>query len=207
MCVIGEKVMSMTVGGVNSGVNNNPQKKSNIGTKIGAGIGLAVGAVRLYQTRNLINELGDQLILAGQSKAAANAAKGLGAFGAVALFVGVGALVGKGVQKLVNHFKKDKIEPKGVIPGENPNPQPKVEGNPFEKYRADASKLGRTVKTKDKEEYVIFDGHPKKVFKKNPETGELEFKIEVYDGSWGKEASDEAIVELIKTFDKELPKK
>lgn len=181
-------------------VNSQPQKKSNIGTKIGAGLGLAAGVARVIQERGRINEIGDQLIRSGYPKGAATASKLLGIVGAVALMSGVGALIGKGIQKVVNHFQKDK--PKGVIPGKNPNPaNVKPDADLIEKYGANAKNI-RTVTTKDKEEYVIINGHPKKIYKKNPETGELEYKNSVYDGSWGPELSDEDLIESVKNVEK-----
>ena len=48
--------------------------------------------------------------------------------------------------------------------------------------------------------YVIMNGHPKKVYKKNSETGKLEFQYSVYDGSWGIEMSNEDIIALGQQF-------
>ena len=63
------------VGAGMNGVNSKPNKKSNLGAKIGAGVGVAVGAVRAFKKREMINQLGDSLILAGQSRAVANISK------------------------------------------------------------------------------------------------------------------------------------
>ncbi len=193
------------VTGVGIGANAvQPQKKSNLGTKIGAGVGLATGIVRVIQTKDAIKAMGDRLIMSGYPKGVATASKTLGVVGAVALMAGVGALIGKGVQKVVNHFKKDKPKAGGVIPGKNPNPvNVKPDAELIEKYGANNKNI-RTVTTKDNEEYVIINGHPKKVYKKNPETGELEFKSAVYDGSWGPEMPDDELVETLKEQEKIL---
>ena len=193
--------VSYGVSGVN-GVNNQPQKKANYGTKIGAGLGLAAGVARVFQTRGLVSDLSNQMLQAGLPKIITRVSTAVGVALALGLFTGAGALIGKGVQKLVNHFKKD--EPKGVIPGKNPNPS-NVKPDPalIEKYGANMKNV-RTVTTKDKEEYVIVDGHPKEVYRKNPETGELEFKTSVCDGSWGPELSDEALIKSIKDTEKAI---
>ncbi len=191
-----------SVGAVGTGINgvNEANKKSNTGAKIGAGVGFAVGAVRSYLKRDVINELGDSLILSGHSKTMANVSKGLGVVIGLGMLMGVGALVGKGVENLVNHFKKDKQ--KGVLPGGDPDKKPVVEGDPFEKYRKAPQDLTRSVKTKDGEEYVIQDGHPKVVYKKDNKTGKLTYQSSVYDGSWGKEMSDEDLIASMKEVEK-----
>lgn len=156
-----------------SAVGNNPnysvKKNSNTGAKIGAGVGLAAGIARTFMKRDVINQLGDSLILRGYSKTVANSSKALGIALGVGLFVGAGALIGKGIQKLVNHFKGEK--------------KPEFQ-------------LVRTV-TKNGQEYVIEDGHPKTVYKKNPKTGELTQLGQVYDGSWGKEIDDDVLVDNV----------
>ena len=126
--------MSMAVSFTGTAGNSQTTNKKNVsGAKIGAGVGFAYGAVRTFMKRDVINQLGDSLVLAGRSKAVANASKGIGIVIGIGVLMGIGALVGKGVEKAVNHFKKDK--PKGVIPGGNPKEMPKVEGDPFSKYR------------------------------------------------------------------------
>ena len=56
-----------------------------------------------------------------------------------------------------------------------------------------------TVKGKDGEEYVVENGHPKTIYKKNPQTGKLEYVTQVYDGSWGRESSDEDLIRVLTT--------
>ncbi len=188
------------VGAGMNGENSKPNKKSNLGAKIGAGVGVAIGAVRAFKKREMINQLGDSLILAGQSRAVANISKVAGVAVGIGLLAAVGSLVGKGVEKLINHLKKD--EPKGVLPGGDPNKKPEVEGDPFEKYRKAPQDLTRNVKTKDGEEYVIQDGHPKVIYKKDNKTGKLTYQSAVYDGSWGKEMSDDDLIASMKETEK-----
>ena len=188
--------MTMMVGFTGAGTNNISEKKTNYGSKIGAGIGIATGIARTFVKRGIIKDLGGNLIISGHSPAVARSSQVLGIALGIGLLAGLGALIGKGVEKIVNIFKKD--EPKGVIPGGNPKPTLKVEGDPFEKYRKAPQSVGRKVMTKDGEEYVIHDGHPKTVYKKDKETGELILQSSVYDGSWGKEMSDEDLIVTIK---------
>jgi len=49
-------------------------------------------------------------------------------------------------------------------------------------------------KSKQYSDIVIISGHPKKVYKRNRDTGKLEFQYSVYDGSWGREMSNEEII-------------
>ena len=151
------------------------QNKRDLGAKIGAGAGLAAGIVRAYRSRDAVKSINNEVIYSGVSKSIAKFSNFIGITVFLAITTGVGALVGKVIEKAVNHFKKSKSE------------QPK---DPF---------APRTVMTKDKEEYVINPGHPKTIYKKNPKTGELEYVTQVYDGSWGKEASDEDLIKVLTT--------
>lgn len=149
------------------------KKNSNLGTKVGAGVGLAAGVVNGYLRRNALDEYCKQMVESGASKNMAKFSKGFGLVAGIAIFTGLGALAGKGVQKLVEHFKKDEA---------------KTPTDPL---------APRTVKTKKDGEFVIQPGHPKTVYKKNPQTGELEFVTQVYDGSWGKEMSDKDLIKVL----------
>lgn len=173
-----------------------PQKKTGYGAKVGACAGLAAGLARVYVKRGLLNQMNDVFIAAGHSLRSARAAQIVGVGVAIAILTGVGALVGKGVEKVINHFSKNK--PKGVMPGKNPKqPIYNEKDETFEKYRK-APMVMRTINSSEGDEYVIKDGHPKVVYKKDKETGDLVYQSAVYDGSWGKEMPDEDIVNNIK---------
>lgn len=90
---------------------------------------------------------------------------------ALGIFAGVGALVGKGVGKIVNHFRKS-----DSVADAKPDKEPP------------------TIKVKGEGEFKVVDGNPRKVYKKDPETGEWKFRTEVYDGSWDKPCSDKDLV-------------
>lgn len=49
-------------------------------------------------------------------------------------------------------------------------------------------------------DFIVVNGHPKKVYKKNQETGKLDFQYSVYDGSWGNEMSNKDIIALGQQF-------
>ncbi len=111
-----------------------PQKKTGYGAKVGACAGLAAGLVRAYIKRDMLNQMNDMYIAAGHSVKGARAAQIVGVGIAVGLMTVLGALIGKGVEKVINHFNKD--NPRGVIPGKNPHqPIYYVKDEAFEKYR------------------------------------------------------------------------
>lgn len=55
------------------------------------------------------------------------------------------------------------------------------------------------VRTENNEIYVIEQGHPKTVYKKNPQTGDFNYVTQVYDGSWGKEMSNADLIRVLTT--------
>lgn len=113
---------------------NESQKKKGYGAKVGACAGLAAGLVRAYIKRDMLNQMNDMYISAGHSVKGARAAQIVGVGVAIAILTGVGAPIGKGVEKVINHFNKD--NPRGVIPGKNPHqPIYYVKDEAFEKYR------------------------------------------------------------------------
>ncbi|MBO6272417.1 hypothetical protein J6O48_06525 [bacterium] len=166
--------MSMKVNYTGRNTTNSKNNYST-GAKIGAGVGLAAGLARTYAIKDLIKQTYHDSIELGKSKGAAKVGMGLGFAITTGLFIGTGALIGAGVQKLINHYKKDKTE------------QPE---NPLEP---------KTIKTKKDGEFLVVKGHPKTVYKKNPETGEFEMVTQVYDGSWGKEISDKDLIKVLTT--------
>lgn len=89
-----------------------PKKTSNAkkGAMIGAGLGLANSAFSLYRSRAMLKEginAGIQLGF-GKNRTIVSIATGL-AFG-LAVSVGIGSLLGAGIGKIVDHFKKPKAD-------------------------------------------------------------------------------------------------
>ena len=162
-------------------------KKSNLGTKIGALAGFTASSAAMYLSRDVfgkgvqkfqeyvkeqnLTKL-DAAELSAVTKSAGMIAVVLGLVAAT----GIGALVGKGISKLVNHFSK-----KAIVDKENNT----YTYNP------------KTIKGKDNQEYYVKHGHPKTLYRKNSETGKFEQVAQVYDGSWGKEMSDEDFVKMM----------
>ena len=92
-----------------------PKKKSTkTGTAIGAGLGLAYSAASFIKNKGRISPIIQEAVKNGLSKNKAIACLAAGLAIGAALCMGIGALVGKGVHALVNHFKKDKVDPMQV---------------------------------------------------------------------------------------------
>ena len=93
--------------GINSvNVANCQYKKSNTGAKIGAAAGLATGVVRTYLVRDALKTSSELALANGYSKAFVRSTQFMGIALAVGAMAGVGALIGAGIQKAINHFKK-----------------------------------------------------------------------------------------------------
>lgn len=93
--------------GINSvNVANSQYKKSNTGAKIGAAAGLATGVVRTYLVRDALKTSAELALANGYSKAFVRSTQFMGIALAIGAMAGVGALIGAGIQKAVNHFKK-----------------------------------------------------------------------------------------------------
>ncbi len=135
-------------------------KKSNAGTKIGAGVGLALGSAWVYMANKGVDKFISEKI-PQMTKANRKIAMVLSAVLGVALVTGLGALIGKGVQKVAQY----------II----------------------SKKQSSVIKTKNGE-FKVENGHPKTIFRKNPQTREWERMYQVYDGSWGKEVPNEVLV-------------
>ena len=161
-------------------------KKSNLGAKIGAVAGLTISSGTYYFAQKNIDKVVKKVVTKEnlsklQSKKISAVLKNTptkaAALVGIVVATGIGALLGKGVQKLVNNFS-------------NHSKVYKDTGAIF---------CPKPIKGKDGMEYVVMGGHPKTVYRKNPETGKLELITQVYDGSWGKELSDKDLIKTITT--------
>lgn len=165
--------MGMTVNFTGAKTNPNVttnKKSTKTATYIGAGLGTGWAVRNLVKNRAIVTNVIDNMVLQGVPKGMAKGSAAAGAAMSMALLGTVGALVGKGVGKIINHFRKSDDA------AEKPDKEPP------------------TIKVKGESEFKVEPGHPKKVYKKDPETGEWEFQTAVYDGSWGKESSDKELV-------------
>jgi len=152
-------------------VNNlKSEKNSNLGAKIGATAGSVLIAANMYKSKSLIKTIYREM-----PKPASIGTIAFGVAGALAIATGLGALAEKGIKKASAYLKNRK----------------NVDGKPVD------PSAPNTVKTKEGE-FVVEKGHPKKIYKKTAD-GKLEFVTEVYDGSWGKESSDEDLIKVITT--------
>ena len=92
-----------------------PKKKSTkTGTLIGAGVGLAYSAANAIKNKGQIPAIIQEAVANGLSKNKAIACIVGGLAIGAALYTGLGAVIGKGVNAIVNHFKKDKVDPMNV---------------------------------------------------------------------------------------------
>lgn len=92
-----------------------PKKKSTkTGTAIGAGIGFAYSAANAIKNKGQIPALIQEAVTNGMTKNKATACIVGGLVLGAALYTCLGALIGKGVNAVVNHFKKDKVDPMQV---------------------------------------------------------------------------------------------
>ena len=89
-----------------------PKKTSNAkkGAMIGAGLGVANTAVRMLKNKSVLKEAFDTLTLAGLSRNKAIASFAVGTAIGLAISVGIGSLLGAGIGKIVDHFKKPKAD-------------------------------------------------------------------------------------------------
>ena len=89
-----------------------PKKTSNAkkGAMIGAGLGVANTAVSLFKSKGVLKETLNTVTQAGLSKNKAIASFAVGTAIGLAVSVGIGSLLGAGIGKIVDHFKKPKAD-------------------------------------------------------------------------------------------------
>lgn len=89
-----------------------PKKTSNAkkGAMIGAGLGVANSVVSTAMKKDILKGTIEILTQSGISKNKAVASIGAGLALGLALSTGVGALIGGGIGKIVDHFKKPKAD-------------------------------------------------------------------------------------------------
>jgi len=154
--------MNMSINSVNPVFTSH--KNSNKGAKIGAITGSVVASAWAYGALKNFDKIVKYMPNTIDMKVYKQT-KVLSAAIFIALATGIGALVGKGAQKLSEYIKSKKKE----------------------------NKHNNIVKT-DNGEFKVKNGHPKSIYKKNPKTGKWEQICQVYDGSWGKEVPNEDLV-------------
>ena len=91
-----------------------PPKKSSPAKKgayIGAGVGLGVAALNVASKRNVMGQAIKYAMSKGLTKGSAIAFLSVGLAIGAALTVGLTSLIGAGVGKIVEHFKKPKAQP------------------------------------------------------------------------------------------------
>lgn len=97
-------------GASKAGYAEKPTSKAKRGARIGATFGVVAGVSRVVKNRSAIKGMIDSVIKLGVPKAKVYCAAGAGAVLGIALVSGIMSLVGAGVGKLVDHFKKPKAE-------------------------------------------------------------------------------------------------
>lgn len=106
--------MSINALNVQQPVAQKKSKPSSIGTKIGAGVGAAYCLTAGIKNRKMIPDAINLGNIHGLSKAKSIASLATGmAIGAAAI-IGIGALIGKGIGKVVEHFQAKKKAPETV---------------------------------------------------------------------------------------------
>lgn len=89
-----------------------PKKTSNAkkGAMVGAGLGVANTAVSLLKNKGVLKEALNTATQAGLTKNKAIASFAVGTAIGLAVSVGIGSLLGAGIGKIVDHFKKPKAD-------------------------------------------------------------------------------------------------
>lgn len=89
-----------------------PKKTSNAkkGAMVGAGLGVANTAVSLLKNKGVLKEALNTVTQAGLSRNKAIASFAVGTAIGLAVSVGIGSLLGAGIGKIVDHFKKPKAD-------------------------------------------------------------------------------------------------
>lgn len=89
-----------------------PKKTSNAkkGAMIGAGLGVANTAASLFKSKGALKEALNTVTQAGLSRNKAIASFAVGTAIGLAVSVGIGSLLGAGIGKIVDHFKKPKAD-------------------------------------------------------------------------------------------------
>lgn len=102
--------MGMSVnfmGGTGAATQTTRKKSTKAATYIGAGTAAAYGIRNLVKNKATLQGTLNELMKSGLSKTATRGLAGAGIAIGIGSLMLVGGLIGKGVGKLINHFRKD----------------------------------------------------------------------------------------------------